>query len=105
MGVHLMARSAALQFGRTAELRIDSSAGRIWVEVDTTSAGTGVRTTFGSVPDFSDGRVRLRATTTSVCYDGNGVDFREGCSGSGGFVFSKGDHTETVAISANGLVQ
>ena len=102
---HQSARAVAINYGRTAVVRIDATAGRVWVEVDTTFAQTGERTTVGKVVDLSDSGVRLHATTTSLCFNSSGIAPRRGrCAGSGEFVFSKGNRTETVAISATGFV-
>jgi len=103
-GVYKSARALAVKSGRTAEIRIDGT--RIWVQVDTTSAGTGERTRVGRVTNLDFIGVALDATTTSLCFDSSGLgNVRGRCSVAGGRIeFSKGNSVKAVATTATTVI-
>jgi prepilin-type N-terminal cleavage/methylation domain-containing protein len=74
---HVLAKSAAIRYGRTAELHIDADNERIWVEVDTSSAG-GIKDTIGIVKDMSRHKVDLSSNRTVLCFDGRGLPTTRG---------------------------
>ena len=59
MSAHSMARATAIRQGGVAELHVDATNDRFWVEVDTTLAGSGVMDTIGNVVDVGAQGVTL----------------------------------------------
>ncbi len=57
ISAHQKARTAAVRFGAIAELHIDASTERFWVQIDTTLTGSGVMDTIGAVVDLSEDQV------------------------------------------------
>ncbi|MGH7482544.1 MAG: pilus assembly FimT family protein [Longimicrobiales bacterium] len=68
--VHELSRITAIREGRIAELHIDASTTRFWVEVDT--SGTGVRDTVSMVAELAEG-VSFTSDRTLLCFDGRGL--------------------------------
>ncbi len=104
---HQKARTAAVRFGDVAELHIDASGDRFWVQIDTTADGTGVMDTIGAVVNLRENGVDLRATRSLLCFDPRGlIAGRAGCptTGSLGIVFSRGSSSDTLAVTASGLL-
>ena len=104
---HELARATAIQFGRTGRLEVDTAAGRLWVEVDTTFLLTGARDTIGSIAELSGDGVGITTSRTSFCFGGRGVPTSAGtgCSASAATViFSKGAAAETLTVSVLGKV-
>ncbi len=104
---HELARSTAIQFGRTSRLEVDTAAGRLWVEVDTTFLITGARDTIGSIAELSGDGVGITASRTTFCFDGRGVPTSAGtgCSASAAtLLFHRGVAAETLTVSVLGKV-
>ncbi len=104
---HQKARTAAVRFGAVAELHIDAPTDRFWVQIDTTVSGSGVMDTIGAVVDLGEDQVDLRATKSLLCFDPRGlVAAAAGCptTGSAGFGFSRGSSSDTVWVTASGLL-
>ena len=107
ISAHQKARTAAVRFGTVAELHIDASHGRFWVEIDTTASGSGVMDTIGSVVDLSEKHVDLRATRSLLCFDPRGlIATAAGCptTGSLAIAFSRGSASDTLTVTASGLL-
>ena len=104
---HQKARTAAVRFGAVAELHIDATGDRFWVQIDTTADGSGVMDTIGKVVDLSDNGVDLRSTRSLLCFDPRGlIAGRAGCptTGSLGIAFSRKSSSDTLAVTASGLL-
>ncbi len=104
---HQKARTAAVRFGTVAELHIDASTDRFWVEVDTTASGSGVMDTVGAVVDLSGDHVDLRANRSLLCFDPRGlVAAAAGCPATGalGAGFFRGDSSDTLWVTASGML-
>ena len=103
---HQKARTAAVRFGAVAELHVDDSADRFWVEIDTTVTGSRVMDTIGNVVDLSDSHVDLRATRSLICFDARGLVANEaGCPTTGALgvgLYRKGS-SDTIRVTASGL--
>src|SRR4030095_8735387 len=75
-----LARASAVRFGRDAQLRVNTTTKRFWVQVDTTVNLSGVMDTIGPVQNFSDSRVGLSlaldgvaASSAVLCFDTGGL--------------------------------
>ena len=104
---HHKARTAAVRFGAVAELHIDASADRFWIQIDTTASGSGVMDTIGRVVDLSEKHVELRATRSLLCFDPRGlVAAAAGCPTTGSLAigFSRGGSSDALSVTASGLL-
>lgn len=105
ISTHSLARSAAVRHGRTAELHIDDTNGRFWVEVDT---GTTVsfNDTVGVVKDVTTKDVTLYSDRAMVCFDARGLPTTRGsCEAADAtLVFVTAARTDTLTITALGRV-
>lgn len=106
--VHRLARSTAVRYGRLAELHIEASTGRLWVEVDTSQAG--VQDTTG-MRDLVDGPMSMSSNRSLLCFDARGLPTTrqttqgESCDGPDAeVIFTLGDEADTVQITALGKV-
>ena len=107
ISAHQKARTAAVRFGAVAELHIDASTDRFWVQIDTTASGSGVMDTIGVVVDLSEDQVDLRATRSLLCFDPRGlIAAAAGCptTGSLAIEFSRGSSSDTLIVTASGLL-
>ncbi|HSG80603.1 MAG TPA: GspH/FimT family pseudopilin [Gemmatimonadota bacterium] len=103
---HSLARSAAVRYGRTAEMHIDASNARFWVEVDTSSTSSGVMDTVGVVKFVDANAVTITTTTDLLCFDARGLpSTQNSCDAPNAtVVFSSGTRVDTVTITALGRV-
>ncbi len=106
---HTLARSAAIQHGRLAELHIDAGNGRFWVEVDTGAVG-GARDTIGFVKEI-DNVIISTGGISLLCFDPRGLpgtgttSLGQACEGPAGNVtFTLGSRVDTVTVTALGKV-
>lgn len=108
-----LARASAVRFGRDAELRVDTTTKRFWVQVDTTVSLTGVKDTVGIVQDLLATKVGMSLTidgassaSTVLCFDVRGLrSSRSPCqSGSIVVVFRLDSHVDTVRVTTLGKV-
>lgn len=102
---HRLTRSAALRLGRVTELHIDPARGNFWIEADT-GQGIGARDTLTSVRWVGVSGVSLSSDRTTLCFDLRGLPTARGaCEAADAVViFSQGDRSDTVRISALGKV-
>ena len=70
--IHL-ARATAIRYGRPAVLRIDAAEDRVWVEADTTVAGTGVVDTLGYYNIADEFDVDLQSERDALCFNSRGI--------------------------------
>ena len=107
MSAHSMARTTAVRQGRVAELHIDATNDLFWVEVDTTSNGSGVMDTVGVVVDASEMGVDLSSTQTLLCFDGRGLaSTAAGCATVGAAIlFTRGDEADTIFTTPLGKIR
>ena len=102
---HSLARSAAVRYGRTAEMHIDVVNARFWVEVDTSSAG-GVKDTVGIVKYLDANSVTILTSTDLLCFDARGLpSTQDSCDPPNAqIIFVSGSKIDTVTITALGRV-
>ena len=107
ISAHQKARTAAVRFGAVAELHIDASTDRFWVQIDTTASGSGVMDTIGRVVDLSEDHVDLVSTSSLLCFDPRGLIANTGgcpTTGSLAIGFSRGSSSDTLSATASGLL-
>lgn len=103
VGAHMLARSTAVRYGRVAELHIDPSGARFWVEVDTSRVG--VRPdTVGYVHNID--RVTMTSNRSVICFDGRGLATTRGVCESADVTITFGmpGRADTVRTTALGKV-
>jgi len=106
MSLHPLARTTAIRQGEVAELHIDATNDLLWVEVDTSAAGSGVMDTVGFVIDLSDQNVALSSTQSLLCFDGRGLpSAASGCATSSATViFSNQSEADTIETTVLGKI-
>lgn len=106
IGTISLAKAAAVRFGRPSVLRLDSSRDRMWVEVDTTLAGTGSTTTLGYFSFREELKVDLKANRSALCFDGRGIGTtRAACPQTGAVIIvTLNQRADTVFVSPLGRV-
>ncbi len=107
ISAHHKARTTAVRFGAVAELHIDASTDRFWVQIDTTASGSGGMDTIGVVVDLSEDHVDLRANRSVICFDPRGlIAAAAGCptTGSVAVAFSRGSSSDSMSATASGLL-
>ncbi len=102
-----LARATAVRFGRPAVLRLDTAGDHLWIEADTTLAGS--RAGVDTIAWFSfreDLGIDLKANRSAVCFDGRGVGTKASACPSPGalIVVSLRDRSDTIAVSSLGRV-
>lgn len=102
---HSLARTAAVQTGRVARLRIEATAGRFWVEVDTGFIA-GVRDTVDVVKRLSGAGVTMSSNRSLLCFDSRGLPTtRGGCQPHDAtLVFRFGEQADTIRITPLGRI-
>jgi Tfp pilus assembly protein FimT len=68
---HALARATAMRLGRLARLRVDTEAGRFWVEADTTGGGQVGQV--GVAHNVALHGVKISATATQLCFNAQGL--------------------------------
>ena len=103
---YAMSRSIAIREGAVAELHIDATNDRFWVEVDTTLAGSGVMDTIGSVVDIGAEGVTLSSTQSLLCFDGRGMpSLATGCATAGATIsFTYDTAADTILTTTLGKI-
>ncbi len=101
-----LARATAMRFGRPAVVRLDPYRERIWIEVDTTVAGTGVVDSLGYFDFAHDLQVNLESNRPTLCFDGRGVGTTTAACPQAGaiIVLSLAGKADTVRVSPLGRV-
>jgi prepilin-type N-terminal cleavage/methylation domain-containing protein len=104
--VHTLTRATAIRYGRIAQLHVDPSTNRFWVDVDTSANGSGQRATIGYVRNMSGDGLATTSTRTLLCFDARGIPSTLGsCEpGDARVVFSDGQRSDTVNTTALGKV-
>ena len=103
---HSLARSTALRYGRVAQLHVDTTGKRFWIDVDTSANGVGQRATIANVRDVSGDGLVMTSTRALLCFDARGIASTSGSceSGDATVIFSHGATADTVATTALGKV-
>lgn len=100
---HELARSAAVQHGRVAELHIDPDAPAYWIQVDTTGAGAYDTLRMRGMPS---GEVELASDRTVLCFDARGLATTRGAcqEADATVVFTDSWGADTVTTTGAGMV-
>lgn len=103
---HSLARATALRFGRVAQLHIDASGRRFWVDVDTSANGVGQRATVANIRYMSEAGLLMTSTRSLLCFDARGIASTSGsCEpGDAQLVFSDGTTADTITTTILGKV-
>lgn len=103
---HSLTRSTALRYGRVAQLHIDATLKRFWIDVDTSANGLGQRATIANVRDVSGDGLVMTSTRALLCFDAVGIASTSGSCESADVmvIFSDGATADTVATTALGKV-
>ncbi len=101
-----LAKASAIRFGRPSVLRLDTSRDAIWIEIDTTAAGSGTVDTLGFYSFAEQLQVNLGSNRSAVCFDGRGIGVtRAVCPDAGAvIVVSRLGKADTVFMSQVGRV-
>jgi len=101
-----LAKAAAVRFGRPAVLHIDVYRDEMWVEVDTTVAGTGAVDTLGFFSFAEQLDVDLKSNRATLCFNGRGIGVtRAACPDAGAaIIVSLHSKADTVFVSRVGRV-
>lgn len=70
---HSLARSTAVRYGRVAQLHIDASTRRFWVDVDTSANGIGQRATVWNARDLTQPGLVMASNRSLLCFDSRGL--------------------------------
>lgn len=106
MSAHSLTRAIAIREGGVAELHIDTTNDRFWIEVDTTLLGSGVMDTIGVVTDIGGQGVTLTSTESLICFEGRGMpSSAAGCATTGATIsFSFQDVADTITTTTLGKI-
>jgi len=103
---HSLARATAMRYSRVAQLHIDATAKRFWVDADTSANGIGQRATIWYVRDLSETGLTMSSTRSLLCFDARGIASTAGSCEPGDaiVIFSESDKADTVTTTALGKV-
>ncbi len=101
-----LARATAIGFGRSTVVRLDAAGDRIWVEADTSAAGSGAVDTLGLFYFGSSLSVDLKSNRASLCFDNRGLGTTNAtCTVAGALiVVARQGLSDTVTVSPLGRV-
>lgn len=104
--VHSLTRSTALRYGRIAQLHVDATGQRFWVDVDTSANGIGQRATIANIRYVNDAGLEMATNRTLLCFDARGIASTAGSCESGDVkvIFSDGVMADTVSTTILGKV-
>ena len=106
MSAHSLTRATAIRMGGVAELHIDATNDRFWIEVDTTLAGSGTMDTIGNIVDVGDQGLTLSSTQSLLCFDGRGMPSSvSGCATTGATIsFTFDNEADTILTTTLGKI-
>ncbi len=106
MSAHSLTRATAIRVGGVAELHIDATNDRFWIEVDTTLAGSGVMDTIGLVVDVGAQGLTLTSTQSLLCFEGRGMpSSASGCATTGATIaFTFDNEADTILTTTLGKI-
>ncbi len=101
-----LARSTAIRYRRVAQLHIDASTTRFWVDVDTSANGVGQRATIWYVRDLSQTGLVMTSTRTLLCFDASGLPSTTGLCEPGDVtvIFTAADEADTLTTAVLGKI-
>jgi prepilin-type N-terminal cleavage/methylation domain-containing protein len=103
---HSLARVTAVRYGRVAQLHIDASTRRFWVDVDTSANGVGQRATIWYVRDLTTPGLVMTSNRSLLCFDARGLPLVLGAceSGDATVIFTATEKADTVKTAALGKI-
>jgi prepilin-type N-terminal cleavage/methylation domain-containing protein len=103
---HSLARVTALRYGRVAQLHVDPSTRRFWVDVDTSANGVGQRATIWYTRDLTQAGLAMSSNRSLLCFDARGLPLVLGAceSGDATVIFTMSDKADTVRTAALGKI-
>ncbi len=104
VSAHALTKATAIRYGTVAELHIDVSGSRYWIEVDT-SYGGGVTDTV-RMHDYSEESVVMASNRYLVCFDGRGLPSTAGAcqAADATVVFAESSQADTLRFTLLGQV-
>jgi prepilin-type N-terminal cleavage/methylation domain-containing protein len=100
---HSLARSTGIRYGRIAQLHIDASTARVWVDVDTSANGSGQRGTISYIRKLADNGVTMQSNRSIVCFDARGTAAVGGACEAGNISVTFQDADKSAVVSATTL--
>jgi prepilin-type N-terminal cleavage/methylation domain-containing protein len=103
---HSLARATAVRYGRVAQLHIDASTTRFWVDVDTSANGVGQRATIWYVRNLAQSGLVMSSNRSLLCFDARGIPLVGGAceSGDATVIFTALDRADTLRTAALGKI-
>ena len=103
---HSLARATAVRYGRVAQLHIDASTTRFWVDVDTSANGVGQRATIWYVRNLAQTGLVMTSNRSLLCFDARGLPLVGGAceSGDATVIFTALDRADTLRTAALGKI-
>ena len=80
---HSLARATAVRYGRVAQLHIDPTTTRFWVDVDTSANGVGQRATIWYERKLAQPGLAMSSNRGLLCFDARGLPLVLGACESG----------------------
>jgi prepilin-type N-terminal cleavage/methylation domain-containing protein len=106
VAAHSLTRSTAIRYGRVAQLHVDATGQRFWVDVDTSANEIGQRATIANIRYVSDVGLQMASNRSLLCFDARGIASTAGSceSGDAKVIFSDGVVADTVSTTILGKV-
>jgi len=103
---HSLARATAVRYGRVAQLHIDPTTTRFWVDVDTSANGVGQRATIWYERKLAQPGLAMSSNRGLLCFDARGLPLVLGAceSGDATVIFTAIDRADTVKTAALGKI-
>ena len=103
---HSLARATAIRYGRVAQLHIDPSTTRFWVDVDTSANGVGQRATMWYVRNLAQSGLVMTSNRSLLCFDARGFPLVTGAceAGDATVIFTALDRADTLRTAALGKI-
>ena len=103
---HSLARATAVRYGRVAQLHIDASNTRFWVDVDTSANAVGQRATMWYVRNLAQSGLVMSSNRSLLCFDSRGLPLVVGAceSGDATVIFTAQDRVDTLRTAALGKI-
>ncbi|HJP58924.1 MAG TPA: GspH/FimT family pseudopilin [Gemmatimonadaceae bacterium] len=100
-----LARATAIRYGRVAQLHIDASTKRFWVDVDTSANNVGQRATIWYTRGLT-GLSSMSSNRSLLCYDARGLPLVLGAceSGDATVIFTALEKADTLRTAALGKI-
>jgi len=103
---HSLARSTAVRYGRVAQLHVDASTRRFWVDVDTSANSIGLRATVWYVRDLTSPGLVMTSNRSLLCFDARGLPFTTApCEAADAqIIFTALDKADTLTTASLGKI-